>query len=368
MTAGTLFHRYEPERSVIMEVRAFEIVASEAFKPAGMCLRFPRCGRLEIAACIVSRRGVLMTAGTFPNRCEAFRPPSGENGKAWDQGETYDDVKQLFTSGKAKLAASKRTAEEVARVQAAGLEDGGGKRRKRQGGGAGATRTVGVLSHLRLADLSQVAQESKILEGVRAWVVAKDEGRKREVDTLVHRLGGSPRANHIVSGAERTTLIVDGDPAPGNYRTNEFVKEFGAQDAKGEDDPKADTCIDIVSAEWLEACDAAQRLLPLEPRYVRYATRKTRDQMEASMDQWGCRCAAALTRLEIVVLPSSSRPRLTEDGGHFSRSYAESDTPGSLAAAQGLVRASIRGVVRRGDKWSWLSSRVQQEAGGGHST
>ena len=157
-----------------------------------------------------------MTAGTFPNRCEAFRPPSGENGKAWDQGETYDDVKQLFTSGKAKLAASKRTAEEVARVQAAGLEDGGGKRRKRQGGGAGATRTVGVLSHLRLADLSQVAQESKILEGVRAWVVAKDEGRKREVDPLVHRLGGSPRANHIVSGAERTTLIVDGDPAPGN--------------------------------------------------------------------------------------------------------------------------------------------------------
>ena len=67
----------------VMTVDAYEIVRSDTFQPCGYQLRFPRCDTIR-------------------------------DDKAWHEIESQEELKKRYEEGKAKLAASKRTAEEVA--------------------------------------------------------------------------------------------------------------------------------------------------------------------------------------------------------------------------------------------------------------
>ena len=132
-----------------MAVAAYEIVkcnANAPFLPCGYTLRFPRC------ACI-------------------------RNDKGWDECMTHDEVVAMFGDGKAKIAASKRSAADVAAANPDDLQfgGGGGKRGRKagEGGGRGAAaggRAVGVVSHLRLDSAAlRAVQRTSDMRRITPW-------------------------------------------------------------------------------------------------------------------------------------------------------------------------------------------------------
>ena len=90
----------------------------------------------------------------------------------------------------------------------------------------------------------------------------------------MHALGGQVHANETAE----TNLVVDADEVMGQQ------VRYMVEDCES----KKKEAYDIVTARWLFDCEEhAQRhgqRLPLEPRYVRYATPLTKEKMEASMD------------------------------------------------------------------------------------
>ena len=118
-----------------------------------------------------------------------------------------------------KIAASKRSASEVANAHPDDLKYGGsGNGKKKKGGRAGPTvRAVGVLAHSRIdqAALARIPTKSSCLAGVVAVVLGSGSAdpaspyyHPRLIE-LVHILGGRIHASRNV----QTNLIIDADEA-----------------------------------------------------------------------------------------------------------------------------------------------------------
>lgn len=271
---------YEPTLSKVMQVAAYEIVKGDAFMPAGLTLRFPRLARLR-------------------------------DDKGWADVERFEELQRRVAEGKSKVAASKRSAAEVARADAADLEYGGqaGKRSKPSASKLQRSK-VGVVSHAAhdLQALSRVAREFEVLrshvavvKGVGGSVASIEEllAKRREwqaapegrptptlsADALKRLLKqlGAERVDANVN--KETTLVVDADPINSmSMQTKNLVADCEKEQR---------TQFNVVAAEWLVQCflekQAGQEAPPLEPLYVRYATPDTRDAMGRIMDEWGDR-------------------------------------------------------------------------------
>ena len=124
---------YVPEKSAVMSVKAYEIVKGEAFQPAGLTLRFPRCTSIR-------------------------------DDKRWDESERFEDVQRRWKEGKAKVAASKRSAADVAKTEEDRPEHAGNKHSKRSSTN---TRKVAVLSYLvhDAHAIAEVQQKLQVLHG-----------------------------------------------------------------------------------------------------------------------------------------------------------------------------------------------------------
>lgn len=233
-----------------MTVRAYEIVKADAFSPSIMTLRFPRCKGIRDAA-----------------------------DKPWSMCEKYDDVLRRFRDGRAKVAAGKRTAADVAAEDQANPNAQAKKPKKAP------ARAVGVLAHLRLdhAAYALAAKESKssILAGhvavVKGFGDADPSSRRHpsQLRLLVARLGGTVDANPT----SLTTLLIDADDVPGAQIRAEVERAEATKAAT----------YDIVSGQWLLDCESADAKVPLEPRYVRYACPETAERMAQLMDVYGDR-------------------------------------------------------------------------------
>jgi len=309
---------YEPTLSKVMSIAAYEMVASEAFRPANLTLRFPRCAKIR-------------------------------DDKGWEGCETFEAAERRLKDGKAKVAASKRSAADVARMSEADLEFGGrGGKRGKQTTGATTQRKVGLLAHSvhDLNALAKVECEYDVLKG--KVVVVKGAGGLVET---VEELREARRAALALPGAERrpkpclrldaikrlmktlgaeavhanitaeTSLVVDADQGVGVQVKNLIARAEQQQL----------TAYDIVSAEWLWQCHEAMhegKSLPLlEPRFALYATHETRSEMAREMDEWGdrykvdataesLRAATALVRRSVM-----AHPRLQCYGGGESSGF-----------------------------------------------
>jgi DNA ligase-4 len=195
-----------------------------------------------------------------------------------------------------RLAASKRQAEDLA----AELVDGGGTPappKKRAGG---------VPRHLQMAQGYATAEkESEALKGVVAVVMSGGglgpggrtgpAGRKwlpEDREKTVKRLGGAVHKNL----GPHVTHIIDADARMGGRVAAEVARLRGAADTAGAiaaDGFEVGSFggVEVVTACWLDACDKERALVPLEPKYVRYANARTAEAMAARMDAWGDRYA-----------------------------------------------------------------------------
>ena len=345
----------------VMQVAAYEIVKGDAFMPAGLTLRFPRCARLR-------------------------------DDKGWADVERYEELQRRVAEGKSKVAASKRSAAEVARADAADLEYGGqaGKRSKPSASKT-PRNTVGVVSHAAhdLQALARVAKEFEVLrshvavvKGVGGSVASIEEllAKRREcqaasegrptptlsadalkrllkqlgaerVDANVNKemtmrsrplaclcspqrpIASSPQVN------KETTMVVDADSINSmSMQTKNLVADCEKEQR---------TQFNVVAAEWLVQCflekQAGQEAPPLEPLYVRYATPDTRDAMGRIMDEWGDRYQQLATA-DSLKEASSLVKRRTLLGPRPSVASAAGSGGGTMVACHGGASSSSGGA------------------------
>ena len=95
---------FEPAKSVILSVQAYEIVKGEAFLPSAYTLRFPRVRKIRYD-------------------------------KPWNECERFEDLALRFEEGRAKISASRRSATDVARAdpRTSSTAASGGSTRTRTG-------------------------------------------------------------------------------------------------------------------------------------------------------------------------------------------------------------------------------------------
>ena len=250
---------FKPASSILLQCKAYEITETEAFRPCGLTLRFPRCMAVRLD-------------------------------KDWDQADTHNHVLQIFRDAKGRLASHKRRAEDVAKTDTGG-DDGTRGRGGRKAGAAKAPRVVtSVPAHLGLApgladvgvadDLDGCAFGAGVdAAGEHPQVVAAMHAPPQlgstssEVQRCIKELGGDVRGG---VGAEVTHVVVCGK---GTVQTTNML---------GKAPPGGYGC-DLVHHEWVLDCHRARRRLPLEPRYLLLATQQTRERMELEMDRWGDR-------------------------------------------------------------------------------
>lgn len=149
----------EPRHSVIVQVKAAEIVGSDMYR-TGCTLRFPRIERIR-------------------------------EDKAWHQCMTLAELQRLRHRASGKLASRHLHLD----GDAAAAEDGQpAKKKKRKaaaaavGPGAKARKAPGLLEHFRGQDLSGVARETDMLEDVEFCILNGDqEHPKAELEKGVAR-------------------------------------------------------------------------------------------------------------------------------------------------------------------------------------
>ena len=288
---------FEPAKSLLMAVKAYEIVRGDSFL-GGFTLRFPRCVGIR-----------------------------SSSDKPWHACEEYATVQQRFRDGNAKVAANKRKAADVAQDADADTDASTRGKKTHKGGGA-SSRSVDVLGAYQfdraaLAAQAQTTDRPRIFADVVAIVRgfgALDASSDRHVNrlrSLIASLGGTVDANLTCL----TTLIIDADDTPGALIQEDVAK---AQRDRA-------STYDILAAQWVFDCSAAGAWLPIEPRYVRYASPETDAAMRATMDSWGDR-------------------------------YKEPATQTSLAEATALVRSERRRALRQHGQRQHPQQQQQQHA------
>ncbi|XP_076839180.1 DNA ligase 4 [Brachyhypopomus gauderio] len=137
----------EPRNSVIIQVKAAEIVTSDMYK-TNCTLRFPRIERIR-------------------------------EDKEWHQCTTLDELSQFRTKASGKLASRHLYV----------TEDQPDKKKRRLG--AKPKKTIDVVDHFRSQDLSAVTKETDMFEDVEFCVMSgSDTHPKAELEKAVVRCGG----------------------------------------------------------------------------------------------------------------------------------------------------------------------------------
>ncbi|XP_030636555.1 DNA ligase 4 [Chanos chanos] len=159
----------EPRNSVIIQVKAAEIVSSDMYK-TNCTLRFPRIERIR-------------------------------EDKEWYQCMTLDELNQFRGKASGKLASRHFDIQQ---------EQPDKKKRKLM---AKPKKTVGIVDHFKSQDLSAIAKETNIFEDVEFCVMnGNDRCSKAELEKGVARLGGIVVQNPgkdtycVIAGVENTRV------------------------------------------------------------------------------------------------------------------------------------------------------------------
>ncbi|KAM6945810.1 DNA ligase 4 [Aplochiton taeniatus] len=214
----------EPCNSVIIQVKAAEIVGSDMYKTS-CTLRFPRI--------------------------ETIRQD-----KQWHQCLTLAELDQFRTKASGKLASR--------HLRLHG--DGDEPDRKKRKMPAKPKKVVGVIDHFKPQDLSGVAKETDIFEDVEFCILnGSMEHPKAELEKGVARCGGFVVQN---PGCDTYCVIAGVE----NVRVKNLIH--------------ADQH-DVVWASWLARCLQQRRLEAWQPRDMIHTSPSTRDHFAREYDRYG---------------------------------------------------------------------------------
>ncbi|XP_028326722.1 DNA ligase 4 [Gouania willdenowi] len=216
----------EPRNSVIVQVKAAEIVSSDVYR-TGCTLRFPRIERIR-------------------------------DDKAWHQCMTLGELEQLRGKASGKLASRHLRIDDD--------DDGPQKKKKKRRVPTKPRKVVDVVEHFKHQDLSTVAMEMDMFQNVEFCILNGTEDHpKSELERGVVRCGGV-----VVQNPGRDTYCVIAGVE------NMRVKNLVSSDQH-----------DVVWASWLLQCLEQRSVVPWQPCHMIHMSPPTREQFSRAYDAYG---------------------------------------------------------------------------------
>ncbi|KAF9161087.1 DNA ligase (ATP) [Mortierella sp. AD010] len=226
----------DPEKSIVVEVKAAEIVPNSDSYAAEYTLRFPRFMRIredkDATSCM-----------------------------------TLSEVHRMFREFKGKLS--------MRQVDA----NGGGTMSKIRKKPTGPRKTTQAhLLHTIVGDMSVVKVETDLFKGQVFWVVRGDEQQsKSQLEVLIKKYGGKQSQSDQIEN----TIVIAGLNGPDLFG----LKKKGHRN--------------IVLPTWIRDCVKDQRLIPLNPKYMVFTTKETEKQFRQIMDEFDDSFTEPLTADEL---------------------------------------------------------------------
>lgn len=284
---------YPLKETLVFEIKAYEITEAEPEKwKAGLCLRFPRV------------------------ECVRWT-------KEWHEAESLVGVQKLHKELKDKglrlSTANKGAAIADAAEGGAGVNDGGARhKKKRRVDAQPSIQTAAALTG------GGVAVRLNLFHEHRIWVaVDDDEGELGALWTLALSLGAQPVRNQVPT--MRYVLVL---PKPRSgaqpLKVQNCLRKAVRDKAAAAETPSGAPSFDVVTSEWLRACERAGRLVPLEPRFTLFTSPATDFELSGVMDAYGDRYAEDASVDELRAVLRLVREREGErDAAGAPRSVAE---------------------------------------------
>nr|XP_045002156.1 DNA ligase 4 [Jaculus jaculus]XP_045002157.1 DNA ligase 4 [Jaculus jaculus] len=213
----------EPCNSVIVQIKAAEIVPSEMYR-AGCTLRFPRIERIR-------------------------------DDKEWHECMTLGDIEQLRGKAAGKLASK--------HLYVGADEQPQEKKRKAV---PKKKKVIGIIDHSKAPDLSNISKVSSIFEDVEFCVMNGTDGHpKLDLENRIAELGG-----YIVQ-----------NPGPDTYCVIAGSENIRVRNIISSDK------YDIVKPAWLLECFETKSHVPWQPRFMIHMCPSTKQHFALEYDRYG---------------------------------------------------------------------------------
>ncbi|KAF6376352.1 DNA ligase 4 [Rhinolophus ferrumequinum] len=213
----------EPCKSVIVQIKASEIVPSEMYR-TGCTLRFPRIEKIR-------------------------------EDKEWHECMTLDDLEQLRGKASGKLASK--------HLYVGGEDEPQEKKRK---AAPKIKKVIGIIEHLKAPNLSNVNKVSNTFEDVEFCVMnGIDSHPKPDLENRIAELGGyivqnpGPDTYCVIAGSE-------------NIRVKNIISSNKH---------------DVVKPEWLLECFKTKSCVPWQPRFMIHMCPSTKQHFAREYDCYG---------------------------------------------------------------------------------
>lgn len=213
----------EPCNSVIVQVKAAEIVPSSMYK-TGCTLRFPRIEKMR-------------------------------DDKEWHECMTLDDLEQLRGKALGKLAT---------RHLCVGADDE--PQEKKRKSAPKIKKVIGIIEHLKAPNLSNVNKVSSVFEDVEFCVMSgTDSHPKPDLENRIAELGGCITQN---PGPDTYCVIAGTE----NIRVKNII---------------ASNKHDVVKPAWLLECFRTKSCVPWQPRFMIHMCPSTKEHFAREYDRYG---------------------------------------------------------------------------------
>ncbi|KAG0027419.1 DNA ligase (ATP) [Podila clonocystis] len=214
----------DPANSIVVEIKAAEIISNSTSYASEYTLRFPRFLRIR-------------------------------EDKNAESCMTLSEVHRMYRDYKGKL--STKSAE--------GFRNESTSKQKKKLTGPRKSTQAHLLHSIVGTDTSRVKQVENLFEGQIFYVIRGDkEQDKPELEIKIKEYGGVQSQSYQMEN----TLVVAGH----NGVDLVGLKKRGDRD--------------IVLPAWIRDCIREKRILPLNPKYMYFATEKTLKQFRLIMDKW----------------------------------------------------------------------------------
>ncbi|KAM4794698.1 DNA ligase 4 [Rhinophrynus dorsalis] len=211
----------QPCNSVIVQIKAAEIVPSDMYK-TGCTLRFPRIEKIR-------------------------------DDKEWYECMTVDSLEQFRERASGKLASKH-------------LDIDDPPQEKKRKAAPKVKKVIGVVSHLKAPDLTNLNKESAIFEEVEFCVMSgTDEYSKADLESKIATCGGIV----VQNPGEDTYCVVAGSE---NVRVKNIISS---------------NKYDVVHAAWLLECFENKTFVPWQPHHMIHMCPSTTEHFACEYDRYG---------------------------------------------------------------------------------
>ena len=247
----------DPSNSIILEVKAAEIVQSETF-PSKVTLRFPRVVKTRFDknwSDVLKYEELIKLYDISVNNVK-------KNNEMYKSDETNVQHKHIIKKGKRKNIMNSLESDFDSDISS---EDFLGKKNKKD------ELYSRILPSFRDTDTSFVNKISNLFSGFQFLILLLDDNvninstMKRNLEYLIVEHGGEKVQNYLSSVTHIISNKVD-------LRAKNIIKTHD---------------VNIIKSKWVEDCIKNKKLMKISPKYLTYANEDTKELFKNTIDDYG---------------------------------------------------------------------------------